>query len=78
MLKKRKHADSDEDEFASSNDVQSPEEDSEFIVGESQDGGDQVSSVREESLASSPSSSEELSEMQEAIILSDNEGMGVQ
>jgi hypothetical protein len=49
------------------------------VVGESQDGGDQVSSVREESQGSSPSSSsEESSEMQEAIILSDNEGMGVQ
>jgi len=77
LLKKRKHADSEEDEFASSNDVQSPEEDSEYIVGESQDGGDQVSSVREESQASSPSS-EESSEVQEGIILSDNEGMGVQ
>jgi hypothetical protein len=77
LLKKRKHADSGEDEFASSNDVQSPEEDSEYIVGESQDGGDQVSSVREESQASSPSS-EESSEVQEGIILSDNEGMGVQ
>jgi hypothetical protein len=77
LLKKRKHADSDEDEFASSNEVQSPEEDSEYIVGESQDGGDLVSSVREESLASSPSS-EESSDREEAIILSDNEGMGVQ
>ena len=79
MIKKRKRQLSDDDEFASSHDelLSSPQEDSDYVVGESHDGGDQVSSVREESLASSPSS-EESSEMQEAIILSDNEGVGVQ
>ena len=79
MIKKRKRLDSDDAEFGSSHDevLSTPEEDSDYVVGESHDGGDQVSSVREESLASNPSS-DESSEMQEAIILSDNEGLGVQ